>query len=69
MASKKNTAKAKARLAKLGKKAPSGSDMELKKRLLRTKVRMGDRKTRNAAARELNKMPRIASPKKPKQQN
>lgn len=38
--------------------------MKRKKNALRTEARMGDRKTRNEAARKLNSMPR-----KPRQQN
>jgi len=61
-------AKAAARLRELDRQYEA-EQTKRKKNVLRTKARMGDRKTRTAAARELNKMPRGSYSGKPKQQN
>ena len=62
MATPASTAAAKKRLAKLDAEAAGKKD-KIKRKVLRSKVAMGDRKTRKKAASELSGM------SKPKQQN
>jgi hypothetical protein len=57
MASEKAKKAAAARLARLDKEAAKAD--KVKRNQLRTKVAMGDRKTRKKAATELSNMPKV----------